>query len=114
MNVIKMCPETMDKKTLYSLTRGQSMSVKDVDERAVITPVAYAVYEDTDKDGKTNEVLAIRDKESGEVFTTISPTFKRNFFDIVEFMGGDDYSISVIHGTTLAGRDFVTCTMVCD
>ena len=114
MNVIKMHPETMDKKTLYSLTRGQSMSVKDVDDRTVITPVAYAVYEDTDKDGKTNEVLAIRDKESGEVFTTISPTFKRDFFDIVDFMGEDDYSIHTVHGTTKAGRDFVTCTMVCD
>lgn len=114
MNVIKMYPETMDKKTLYSLTRGQSMSVKDVDDRTVITPEAYAVYEDTDKDGKTNEVLAIRDKESGEVFTTISPTFKREFFDIVDFMGEDGYSIRVVHGTTKAGREFVTCTMVCD
>lgn len=114
MNVIRMHPETMDKKTLYSLTRGQSMSVKDVDERAVITPSAFALYEDTNMDGKTNEVLAIRDKESGEVFTTISPTFKRDFFDIVEFMGEDDYFIHVVHGTTKAGRDFVTCTMVCD
>lgn len=114
MNIIKMQPQTMDKKTLYSLTHGQSMSVKNVDERTVITPAAYAVYEDTDKDGKTNEVLAIRDKESGEVFTTISPTFKRDFFEIVELMGEDDYSIRVIHGTTKAGRDFVTCTMVCD
>lgn len=114
MNVIKMYPETMDKKTLYSLTRGQGMMVKDVDERTVITPVAYAVYEDTDKDGKTNEVLAIRDKESGEVFITISSTFMRDFFDIVEFMGEDDYSIRTVHGTTKAGREFVTCTMVCD
>lgn len=114
MNVTKMYPETMDKKTLYSLTRGKSMSVKDVDERVAITPEAYAVYEDTDKDGKTNVVLAIRDKESGEVFTTISQTFKRDFFDIVDFMGEDEYSIRVVHGTTKAGRDFVTCTMVCD
>lgn len=114
MNVIKMYPETMDKKTLYSLTRGQSMGVKDMDERTVITPAAYAVYEDTDNDGKTVEVLAIRDKESGEVFTTISPTFKRDFFDIVEFMGKDDYSIRALHGTTKAGRDFVTCTLVFD
>lgn len=114
MNVIRMHPETMDKKTLYSLTRGQNMSVKDVDDRAVITPTAFALYEDTNRDGKTNEVLAIRDKESGEVFTTISPTFKQDFFDIVEFMGEDDYSIHVVHGTTKAGRDFVTCTMVCD
>lgn len=114
MNVIKTYPEIMDKKTLYSLTRGQSMSVKDVDDRTVITPAAFVVYEDTDKDGKMNEVLAIRDKESGEVFTTISPTFKRDFFDIVDFMGEDDYSIRTVHGTTKAGRDFVTCTMVCD
>ena len=114
MNVTQMKPESMDKKTLYSLTRGQSMSIKDVDDRTVITPVAYAVYEDTDKDGKVNEVLAIRDKESGEVFTTISQTFKRDFFDIVALMGEDDYSIRTVHGTTKAGRDFVTCTMVCD
>lgn len=114
MNVTKMYPETMDKKTLYSLTRGQSMSIKDVDERTVITPVAYAVYEDTNKDGETKEVLAIRDAESGEVFATVSPTFKRDFFDIVDFMPEGDYSIRVIHGTTKAGRDFVTCTMVCD
>lgn len=114
MNVTKMYPETMDKKTLYSLTRGRSMSVKDVDERTVITPVAYAVYEDIDKDGKTSEVLAIRDKESGEVFTTISPTFKRDFFVIVDLMGEEEYSIRTFHGTTKAGRDFVTCTMVCD
>lgn len=114
MTINKIHPENMSKKTLYALTRGQSIQAKNMDDRTSIKPVAFVEYTDTNAKGEENTILAIRDGNSGEVISTISKTFQRDFYDALAFMDGDDFEIHTVHGTTKAGRDFVTCTVVCD
>ena len=47
----------------------------------------------------------------GEMFGTISDTFKREFGDIVGFFGDDVGAIKVISGKSKAGRNFITCSV---
>lgn len=111
-DIIKMYPETDDKRIIYKMTATKSLAVKDLEPYEVFTPVRYCLYNEVNRKGEENEILSILD-ESGTVIATISETFKRDFFSIADLMGGDEFSIKIIHGTTKAGRDFVTCEMVC-
>ena len=45
----------------------------------------------------------------GELFATISNTFREEFLDMVEWFGADLGSIKVIAGTSKAGRKYITC-----
>lgn len=82
--------------------------IKDLEDGETITPVYYAEYLDTDKDV---EVLSIVDAEEN-VYSTISETFKRNFWDIVDIFGDEEFTIKKISGTTKSGRPFVNCDLV--
>lgn len=112
MEILKMYPETLadDKRLMYALTRGQTVSVKNVDPAQVLTPEAFIMYMDVNAKGETNEVLAVKTKE-GINFSTISRPFKEEFFIIHDLMVGEEYSIHVVKGTAKNGREYVTCTM---
>lgn len=112
MTIVKTMPEnlTENKKMLYVLTKGQSTMAKTIDERQRLTPVAFCEFIDTDKDGKENNVLSILTEECG-VVSTISNTFRREFYDMADMFAGEEFSFRVIHGKTKAGRDFTSCTL---
>lgn len=114
MTINKIFPENMSKKTLYALTRGQSIQAMNMDDRTSIKPVAFVEYTDVNAKGEENTILTILDGNSGEVISTISKTFQRDFYDVLTFMDGDEFEIHTIHGTTKAGRNYVTCTVVFD
>ena len=82
--------------------------IKDLEDGEQITPAYYAEYVDTDKDV---EVLSIVDEEEN-VYSTISETFKRNFWDIVDIFGDEGFTIKKISGVTKNGRPFVNCDLV--
>lgn len=82
--------------------------IKDLEDGTEITPDYYANYNDSDKDV---EVLSIVDNE-GIVYSTVSETFKRNFWDIVDIFGDEEFTIKKISGTTKSGRQFVNCDLV--
>lgn len=82
--------------------------IKDLEDGTEITPAYYANYNDSDKDV---EVLSIVDGD-GIVYSTVSETFKRNFWDIVDIFGDEDFTIKKISGTTKSGRQFVNCDLV--
>lgn len=105
--------ENLTAKDLYNLTqspRSQKMR-SAVDSR--IEVARWALYEDVDKKtGELHEVLSIETPE-GEIFATNSPTFKDDFLDMMRLfqdMGEVVHAITVITGTSKAGREFVTCT----
>lgn len=102
-----------DKKLVYKLCMGRTLNAKDM-MGTTVKPTAWVLYEKEDMNGKNVEVLAIVDGNSGEAFSTISPTFKRDFSSIADLMDGEEYEISIVGGQSKAGREFVTCTMVCD
>lgn len=108
MNIIKAYPVDLDKRTQYKLANAPSYNMKDIDG-SVIKPEAWMLYEEVNMKGEPVEVLAILSE--GEIYSTISETFKREFMKIVDFFGEDTGAIKVITGSTKAGRSYVTCTI---
>lgn len=109
MEVIKKFPEDMDGRTAYKLMK--SPEVKKMSEAAgsVLEITAWIQYNSPDKEtGEVKEVIAIETID-GELFATISNTFREEFLDMVEWFGSDLGAIKVIAGTSKAGRKYITC-----
>ena len=104
--------ENLTPKEIYSLTMSpKTKKMKDaIGSRIEIA--AWASYDDVNKkSGEVQEVLAIMTPE-GEIFATNSPTFKDDFFQmqgLFRDMGEAVHAISVISGTSKAGREFISC-----
>lgn len=116
LNIKNNYPETLTKKDIYRLTRGESTMAKNIDTRQELTPTAWAVYEEGKPNPKTGEVeyqeiLAIQTEEMG-VISTVSETFKRDFFELWEMMDGETFTFHTVKGQSKAGREFVTCTLL--
>ena len=94
---------------LYKLTRD-AKGCKMSHALGSLTVDAYAIYNEQNNLGEMQEVLAILTKE-GDVFRTISETFKREFNAIAEIFGDDLPAIQVVNGKTKAGRDFITVAL---
>ena len=114
MKIIKTNIEDLanNKKDLYILTKGVTTSVQKLtdEELSVAHPVKdYVLYQDVNTKGEVVEVLAIR--TAGFVLSTVSETFKREFFDIVDIMDSEPFAIRVIKGVTRGGRTFYTCAL---
>ena len=106
MKILNQSSGTLSKKELYMLTQSPS-TVKLVDVvGTVINVKSWAVFEsENKKDGKINTVLAIYDGET--VYNSISPTFSETFFDIISLFEDLPLDITVLEGTSKAGRKFV-------
>lgn len=83
--------------------------IKDLADGTEINIDFWALFTDDTKD-EESEVLTIVDKD-GIVYATISDTFKKNFFKMVDLFEDEEFSIVKISGKTNAGRDFVNCDL---
>lgn len=109
MEIIKTS-RTLDKREIYALTRGQNISLKDVEDSVEITPDVWLLYTDNAR-GSEVEILSVKDT-GGNIFTTNSPTFKDEFDYIANLMSGEEYAVRVIKRQSKAGRTFITCELV--
>lgn len=106
---IKNQSRQFTKQEQYKLTRGTSINVKDA--VGVEFPVdGFMLYSEVNSRGENVEVLAVLSKK-GEVYSTISATFKREFEFIWELMDGDDFTLRIIGGITKNNRDYVSCEL---
>ena len=116
MKIINSYPENLDLKTAYALTRNpENQNMKNL-EGSTFNVKAYAIYEDVNSKGVEQEVLALL-TDDDETYSTISPTFKKDFADIVDMAsqyGADIASIAVavIGGESKNGRHYIGCKMV--
>lgn len=115
MKIIKSFPENLTMKQAYSLTRNPDSRPMKMLEGSTFNIEAYALYEDINSKGETQEVLAVLTKE-GDTFSTISATFKRYFDAIVDMAtqyGADlaTVDIEVIGGESKQGRHYIGCKM---
>ena len=115
MKIIKNFPENLTMKQAYSLTCNPDSRPMKTLEGATFNIEAYALYEDENAKGETQEVLAVLTSE-GDTFSTISGTFKRDFEAIVDVV--NQYSadlatvdIEVIGGESKQGRHYIGCKM---
>lgn len=111
MTITKISKE-LNKKELYKMTMDASIKKMKDFVGASIDVYAYCVYTDfNSKDNKEVEILSLMDTD-GAVYATNSPTFKNDFMNIATLMEGEDFSIGVTSGTSKAGREFITCTLL--
>ena len=103
---------TESKKTMYKLTRAKGMNIKDLENGERVPVDAWALYTDVNTKGTEQTVLAIISGE--KKYHSISPTFQRDFADIVSLMDGEDFAIIITKATSKAGREFVTCELDCE
>nr|DAJ64759.1 MAG TPA: ssDNA binding protein [Caudoviricetes sp.] len=113
MNIIKTSKENMSVKEIYALTKSPKINKMSTAVGMILPVAAYALYEDTDKDGNTHQILSIM-SDDGDVYATNSPTFEREFGDIVaicEQFGEKLDAIEIVEGTAKSGRTFITCSL---
>lgn len=87
----------------------KTTQIKDLEDGIEISIDYWALFTDDSKENES-EVLTIVDK-NGVVYATISDTFKKNFFRMVEIFEDEEFAIVKISGETKNGRDFVNCDL---
>lgn len=113
MEIIRKSDEEMTKKDIFMMTKNQKIqTVKSLENGAKISVAHWIEFSDVNSGtGEKVEILSMMDK-TGECFATNSKSFKEMFFDIVDIMDGEDFTIEKLGGKTKAGRDFVTCGLI--
>ena len=111
MEVIKKFPEDMDPKTAYKLMKSPEVKKMSEAEGSILEIDSWIHYNSPDREtGEIKEVIAIATPD-GELFATISNTFREEFMDMVNYFGSDLGAIKVIAGTSKAGRKYITCSI---
>lgn len=111
MELIKKFPEELDQRTIYKMIKSPEVKKMSDAEDSILEVKSWVKYSDVDnKTGEVKEILTLETVD-GEMFGTVSDTFKREFDDIVSFFGDDVGAIKIIGGTSKAGRKFITCTV---
>lgn len=111
MEVIKKFPEDMDPKTAYKLMKSPEVKKMSEAEGSILEIDSWVQYNSPDREtGEIKEVIAIATPD-GELFATISNTFREEFTDMVNYFGPDLGAIKVIAGTSKAGRKYITCSI---
>ena len=111
MEVIKKFPEDMDGRTAYKLMKSPEVKKMSEAEGSILEIESWIHYNSPDREtGEVKEVIAIATPD-GELFATISNTFREEFLDMVNYFGSDLGSIKVIGGTSKAGRKYITCSI---
>lgn len=107
MNIITQSGE-FTKGEIFNLTQGTNLDKVSDHIGEVLELDKWVIYEDEDKDGKIQTVLALIEK-NGLLSATISKTFIEQFKKLTEFMDGEEYSIRVVGGTSKNNREYITC-----
>ena len=110
MEVVKKFPETMDARTEYKLVKAPAKRMSDAVD-SVLEVKSWLLASEADTvTGEPKEILTIETND-GELFSTISSPFMREFADIVKFFGDDVGAIKVIERVSRAGRKYLICVI---
>lgn len=109
MEIIKVSDVAIenDRMMLYKISRAPGVNIQNC-VGDVIDVGAWALYKDGEGD-KAREILAIASGD--KIYRSVSPTFKRSFFDIVENFSKTP-QITVVTGQSKQGRGYVDCVMI--
>lgn len=102
------------KKTLYRMTVTGGLNVQKLspEQMSQSYPVdCYVLYQDTNEKGEEHQILSIWTGK--EKLTTISQTFIKSFFKIVDLMEDDPFNILIYTGESKNGRKYVDCELDC-
>ena len=111
MEVIKKYPENMDPRTQYKMMKSPEVKKMSDAVDSILEVKSWILYNDIDtKTGEEKEILAVETID-GEMFGTVSSTFKNEFADITNFFGDAVGAIKVVGGKSKSGKNYITCTV---
>lgn len=105
---------TQSKKEIYNLTRSAKIKkMSEVLESEALEVVDYCYYVDSKVvDGETKEVEVVSlSTQDGNYYATNSPSFIREFLEIEKIFEGEIPALSVIHGRSNSGKNFITVSL---
>ena len=107
-----------DTYSKYELIESPAIiSLKTVENKGLICVGAWVKYLTVDNSGNEITCVSVQDANTGEVFSGQSATFRESFEDIVDRVSDmeevpDVFFIKVLHRTSKAGRDYLSCALV--
>lgn len=111
MNVNAMFPDDLGARDQYKLMKSPEGQKMTEAAGSILDVEAWMEYETQDETtGESKTVLSVRTQD-GEIFSTISKTFIKEFKEIVEIFGKNVGMIKVFQNTSRAGRQYLTCTI---
>lgn len=114
MNIIIKSGD-MDMATLYRLTKSPEIAKLTTVKGQELELEKFIVYEDSSVDGVITTVAAY-ETTAGELFATNSPTFTRDFLDILamckEAGAAFPKKIKVLPKTGKSGREYIQCVYI--
>lgn len=99
---------------LYFMTKSPNVQKMTTQKGKQIAVSKWAVYEEVDDNNIPMQILSVLTPD-GEMFATNSPTFIKDFCEMVEFFNGygmEVHTVEVISGRSKNDREFITCTYV--
>lgn len=105
--------ETM--KDLYDMMKNPEIQKLSSIKGEELPVGAFVLYTDVNTKGEEIAVCSIRDKDTGVVYATNSPTFIREFTSILSMTDEakvELHTVKVSEGVSRAGRNFITCVYV--
>ena len=111
MNIIKQNRE-LTAAEIYKMTKSASINKVSENTGETFEIDAYIIYEDEKEDNIT-EILSILTTD-GEVYATNSPTFQREFNDLVSIFELTKEAlppIKIVEGISKSGRTFYRCDL---
>jgi hypothetical protein len=102
----------LTKEEKYFLTKAQDIQKMTEAVDQVLDLAAWAIYTDTDKDGKEVKLFAML-TEDGDKFATNSATFIAAFREILDIFEPEEIKrLKVMSGTSKNNRTYITCAYV--
>lgn len=114
MNIIIKSGE-MDMATLYRLTKSPEIAKLTTVKGQELDIDKFIVYEDVNMDDVKTTVIAF-ETTAGELFATNSPTFARDFLDILAMCEESNApypkKVKVLPKTGKSGREYIQCVYI--
>lgn len=114
MKIIRKSNENLTPAQIYNLCKNPEIKkMKDAVD-STIEIDSWLHYRDINSKEEEQEILSIATPD-GEVFATNSPTFIREFNDMLDMMSDMDtevHTIKVLTGKSKSDRDFITCQYI--
>ncbi len=105
----------LDGYAIYDHTRGESVSLKDIDNGALFSPAEIVCYTDVNSKGEEKEICSVITAEGTHV-TTDSPYFREELLHIASLaeqgLIDKQYTVRVVKQISKGGRTFTTCALV--
>lgn len=105
MNIIRE-PKNIDKMTIYKMTKSPDIKgFRDISEDETVKVTDSLIYSEVNSEGKEVEILSLLTDKG--VFAGNSGTVRRNFDEIIDIVGTDEFIAHFKKGVSKNGREFI-------